>query len=621
VNLDDLEPELKWLQAHPEFEERPATIKEFVGPNYLNIEKRVRKSILKELVAIMGEESDGYHLTRYQRAMITGGIGIGKTTIASIVLPYLAHWVLCLQNPQEFFELLPGSRIAFMQMSTSGPQAKQVVFGDIKARIDHSPWFQSKYPYDKNFKTQLRFNEKEVWILPGDSAETTFEGYNILGGILDEADSHQVTDTKDYAEQGYTTIYSRITSRFEERGFILVIGQMKKGNGFAAKKYKEFLDDPGAYAVRMAIWESFGWDRYLNEDGTRDSFWYDTKRHDIIPSGAAKLIKGSTDNLIEIPNTYKQDFLNNPEKALRDLAGIPPLTGSPFISLTYKITEARERWLAHQNPGYVTGSDELVPVITSPVDAQNRMADWFRCQDPLKRVAHIDLAYSANGDGLGLAMGHVRETVEIDGEHKPYIVIDLVMRIHAPAGREIFLGDVRRIIYWLRDERKFRITKVTMDGFQSTDTMQQLERKRIQTELVSVDKQMLPYYDLREAIYEDRIEFPQYLVKLNESSMELTEVLVKELEELVDNGTKVDHPHGGSKDIADAVAGVTYTLMGDRTYSRKVVRLDALKGSGDAVAGEGLLRPELVGGIGAMRAPLPPVGATSWNPPSRGRSR
>jgi hypothetical protein len=35
---------------------------------------------------------------------------------------------------------------------------------------------------------------------------------------------------------------------------------------------------------------------------------------------------------------------------------------------------------------------------------------------------------------------------------KPYIVFDMLLRIHAAAGREIFLGDVRRMIYRLRDE-------------------------------------------------------------------------------------------------------------------------------------------------------------------------
>jgi hypothetical protein len=533
--------------------------------------------------------------------MITGGIGIGKTTVASIVLPYLAHWVLCLKDPQGFFNMLPGSRIAFMQMSTSGTQAKEVVFGDIKARIEYSPWFQQNYPFSKDFRNQLRF-PKDIWILPGDSAETTFEGYNILGGILDEADSHKLTQDKDYAEQGYTTIHTRVASRFGDRGFLLVIGQMKSATGFAARKYDEFKKDPKAYAVRMSIWESLGWDKFLKPDGSRDSFWYDSKRKEIVPAGIVEAVGG--DHLIEIPTAYRRDFDNNPEKALRDLAGIPPATGDPFISLVYKIEEARDRYKARFQ-------------VSTPVDPRGQVARWFRANDALKRAAHIDMAFSGQGDALALAMGHVSGQVETeDGEKKPYIIMDMLFRVHAPAGQEIFLGDIRRLIYDLREERKFRLNKVTMDGFQSTDTRQQLQRRRIFSEIVSVDKNLTPYYDLREAIYEDRIEFPEYMVRLRREDSHLTEVAVKELMELVDNGLKIDHPPDGSKDVADAMAGVVFTLMGDRSYHRRVARLDDL--TVDYQDGD-QNRPPALAGLSGMRAPLPPDGLAKWRPPSARR--
>jgi hypothetical protein len=605
-----LADEIKWLRDNPAFAERPATIREFVGPEYLNCESFMRKSIMDELEAIFGGEVTQNSMSVYSKAMITGGIGIGKTTIASVVLPYLAHWTLCLRDPQGFFNLLPGSRLAFMQMSTSGKQAKEVVFGDIKARIQYSPWFK-KYPYDPKFKNQLRFNQKEVWILPGDSGETTFEGYNILGGILDEADSHKVTEHKDYAEQGYTTINSRIESRFAQvqgqdgtvrsYGFLLVIGQMKKGNGFAAKKYREFKADPDAYAARMAIWESFGWDRYLDDNGERDSFFYHTERHEIIPKTVASLVKDvDKDKLIEVPNAFKLSFENSPQKALRDLAGIPPVTGSPFITLVHRITECRERWVTRYNKNNLD-----MEAIRAPVDPQNRIEKWFRCTDSLPRVAHIDIAYSSEGDGLGLAIGHVPEVVKIEGELKPIIVFDLLMRVKAPAGREIFIGDIRRIIYHIKDDLKFKIRFISTDGFQSTDTRQQFERRRIGTEIISMDRQLGPYEDLREAIYEGRVEFPEYLVNYNDNDTELTEIAIKELMELVDNGKKVDHPDGGSKDVADSMAGVVYTLMGDRSYhrNRKMVR-----DFDEPTSVETGLSP--YGGMqdfGDIKAPLPPA--------------
>lgn len=575
--------ELLWLKDHPDFEERPASIEEFLGEGYLNIRKGMREPLVKILIDLFGDEVNGHDIALVQRAMVTGGIGIGKTTLASIVLPYLTHWCLCLRSPQDYFDLLPGSRIAFMQMSTSGSQAKEVVFGDIKARIEHSPWFQRKYPYDRDFKNQLRF-AKDIWILPGDSAETTFEGYNILGGILDEADSHKVTKNKDYAEQGYRTIHTRITSRFEERGFLLVIGQMKKGIGFAATKFHELKRDPKAYTALMSIWESLGWEKFLNKDGSRDSFHYDSKRHEIVPPGAHL----AGDHILEIPTVYRTDFENNPELALRDLAGVPPPTGSPFITLAYKIPEAIDRW------------KERYEVDDSPVGPDGVIADWFECKSPLKRVGHLDVAYSPEGDALGFAMGHVHGVTEVEGERKPYIIFDLLMRMHAPPGREIHLGDVRRFIYSLQDDLGFNLHAVNTDGFQSTDTRQQLKRRRIRSELISVDKDLTPYYDLREAIYEDRIEFPPYVVRLRPEDTNMTEILVKELSELVDNGDKVDHPPEGSKDVADSVAGVVYTLMGTRAYHRNVVSMETIRQRREerAVGGNTIL--------GDGQAPIPP---------------
>jgi hypothetical protein len=590
--------EFEWLKKNPDFRERPASLLEFLGPGYLEIEKGVRDSIKEILSEIMGPVALADRPTAYPKALITGGIGIGKTTIASIVLPYLCHWVLCLKNPQDFFDLLPGSRIAFMQMSTSEDQAKEVLFGDIKARIKYSPWFRDNFPIDPTFKNQIRF-EGDIWILPGDSSETTFEGYNILGGIVDEMDSHKVTPNRDYAQAGYETIHARITSRFQERGFVLLIGQMKKSDGFAARMLAEYDRDDHAYTARLTIWESLGWKKFLKPDGTRDSFWYDTKRKQIVPTAVAEEIK--TDNLMEVPSVYRTDFENNPEKALRDLAGIPPAVGDPFISLAHKIEDARDRWCA-RNPGY-----------TTPVLPDGRIEPWFKAKDSLKRVVHIDIGYSSNGDAAGLSMGHVREVLDIDGEKKPYIVIDFMMRWKAPAGGEVMIADLRRMVYYLKDELGFKIKKVTYDGFESQDSIQQLRKRRYEAERVSMDRSMLPYSDLRDAIYEDRIEFPRYMAFLKRGDAKPIEIVYKELSELEDKGTKIDHPATGSKDVADTLAGVVYTLMGDRAYRRGVTDLGSFRESkqatGQATGTDNMFAPSIVNG--GIRMPalgsLPPL--------------
>ena len=554
--------EFYWLQANPHFIEKPASVAEFLGPQYLNIEGKVRPGLREELIILFGDTVNPKRIAMFEKAMFTGAIGIGKTTMASIVIPYMVHWVLCLRDPQDYYDLMPGSRIAFMQMSTSEDQAVETVFGDIKARVENSKWFAESYQFDPKFTKQLRF-PKNIWVLPGSSLETSFEGYNILGGILDEADSHKQTKDKDYADVGRDTIENRITSRYQDRGFFLVIGQMKKASGFAKKTYDEFRKDPKAHTVRMTLWESFGWKKFLKPDGTRNSFWFDVKRKNIITAQAAKMVLDEKPNehIIEVPEDYRHQFETKPEKALKDLAGIPPNAGDAFISLSYKIEEAVERW-QDANPGMDS------PVTSDPVRPQFK--DWFRAHTPLRRALHIDFAYSPDGDALGMAMGHVKHIIEMDGEQKPYISFDFLMRVKAAPGTEIMFSFIRQLVYELKDDLGFRIRIATLDGFQSTDTRQQFRKRRIPTEMLSVDKSKLPYEDLRDALYENRIEFPPYVTKLEISSQDEVQVAVKELMELEENDKKIDHPVSGSKDVADCMAAVTTSLMGDRAYSRGI---------------------------------------------------
>ncbi len=601
--------EAKWLATHPEFHQRPASIEEFLGVGYLEIESKVRPGLKAALKEIFGDEVNGDRIAHYEEAMITGGIGIGKTTFASIALPYMVHWVLCLKDPQGYFDLLPGSRIAFMQMSTSEDQALQVIFGDIKARVQHSPWFVQNYPMDDKFKNQIRF-PKDIWILPGDSAETTFEGYNILAGILDEMDSHKVTREKDYADDGFNTIQSRIASRYIDpktkghRGLIICIGQMKKGDGFAARKYEEMKSNPRAYVMRMSIWESLGWSNFLDENGERDSFFYDTKRKAVIPKLAAGMVKN--DDMIEVPNAYAAQFANKPEKALRDLAGIPPKTNDPFISLTDRIDDCVARWIDK------FGDESPVLPDMTPIP---KFAKWFKAEnDPRRRAVHIDLATSSNGDAAGIAMGHIEGFDEIDGETKAHVVIDCLIRLKARPGNEIMIADVRRIIYYLKEELGFRIHHVTIDGFQSTDTIQILKKKKYRAEYLSVDRNTLPYEDLREAIYDGRIDFPPYVTYVNHGDTTKYQIAIRELQQLSDTGKKIDHPANGSKDLADAMAGVVNTLMGDRSYRKGI---SSRTGRSDISNDEEL---EATGTAGQENVIKFPGAGVSYMPPAAGGS-
>lgn len=582
-NPNKVDP-VTWIINNSHFDERPATIEEFLGPGYLNIDRTqnptlpegtgVRAGVKAALIDIFGPDIDPQRISIARRAMFTGGIGVGKSTLASIALTYMVHWVSCLNDPQAFFRLLPDSPIAFMIMSTKATQAREVLFGKVKGLVDNSAWFKdnalpNQGKGEANIKNQLRF-PRNIWLVPGTSEETAFEGYDILGGVIDEGDSHKVTDLKDYADSGWTTIASRISSRFtdptdgDHRGLLMVMGQMKKQDGFMARKKKELEQDDKAVVVVQTIWESFGWDYYISrKTGKVETFYFDLIRKIVVPDLAAQAVQSPT--IIKIPITYKRDFESDPVKALRDLAGIPPAVEDPFISAVDRIDEAQDKWQKRFDyMGYTVNSDVTNPAFHPDFHAINAM----------KHAVHIDIGYSANGgDAMGMAMGHVEEIVEVDNEKKPYIVIDFVMRMRASGGQPLMLADFRQVVYYLRDELKFKIGVVTLDGFQSQDTIQILRQKRINTDLLSVDKTKGPYEDLRQAIYERRIEFPKYMTYLHKNETEKINIIRKELMELTDTGMKIDHPpKTGSKDCSDAIAGVTYVLMGNSAYRRGAAR-------------------------------------------------
>jgi hypothetical protein len=492
----------------------------------LNLKKEVRGPVLSILEDVFGDEVNPKKASKYTEVIFLAGIGGGKSFTSSVVISYLTYWIACLKNPQAFFNLAPDTRIALMNMSTSGPHAMDVVFGEVKARIDNSPWFKNKFPYDPEVKTRLAF-PKNIYILPGNSQETTFEGYNIFGGVIDEADSHKKTEDKDYAEVGYNAIKRRITSRFFNRGLLVIIGSPKSVYGFLVTKYHMAENKARTYRVWKATWELFDETTFGKE-----RFQY----------------KG-----LSIPMEYKEDFDESPELALRDLAARPSFAVEPFFSKSDALNDKE----------VISGLDPFEGYKFVLPNSQFELANWFVGDDKNPRYVHVDLGIDRErGDKCGFAMGKILGYTDfrrdINEEEKPIVQIELLLRIESIEGGEIQISDIRKFIYYLIENRGFNIVKVTYDGFQSTESIQQLKNKGINAGILSVDKDTTAYEDLREAIYDGRAKYYLYHPFLLEAQQL----------EIID-GKRVDHPVKGSKDVTDAVAGVFESLItGDTTPTR-----------------------------------------------------
>lgn len=234
----------------------------------------------------------------------------------------------------------------------------------------------------------------------------------------------------------------------------------------------------------------------------------------------------------KIPAEFETEAKRNPEAFKRDYMALPALALEPYFKNFSLIEKC------------------IDPNIESPVDDNGKLKPSFRGKTGKWYYIHVDLSHRR--DATGFAMAH---------DEGDKVVVDLMLRIQAPPDGEIKFSDIRERIYELY-ERGFRIHKVTFDGWQSIDSMQILKEKGYKCETVSVDKDTTAYDTLKEKINEGKLTLYLYEPFFQE---------VRRLE-LVD-GTKVDHPkNGGSKDVADAVAGAVRNAV---KYAGKLRQIKA----------------------------------------------
>lgn len=482
---------------HPEYEHRVVDILTFIdSPDYLNAGKECWHTIKDELQLLFSGV--------FTEAALCKAIGAGKSYEASIIITYLVYRTLCLKDPQGFYGLAKGSWIAFINQSIRAEQSKRVVFGEIKSRIDNCAWFQKYYPPDPNIRSELRF-PKNILVFPGNSQETFPLGFNLLGAVMDEAAYYTDTADHDVAEEMFNALHSRIKNRFGDRGLIVMISSPRYIDDFIEKKMKEAQANPQIFSVRKKLWEA-------KPSYYFSGHWIDFEEY-------------------KIPAEFDIEAKRNPEAFKRDYMAIPALALEPYLK-QYRLLE-RCIDLTRE----------------SPIDEYSRFKPWFRGKEKMWYYIHVDLSHRR--DATGLAMVHSEAT---------NIIADLMMRIKAPLGGEIFFSQVREIVFEL-EKLNFRIDGITFDGWQSIDSIQILREHGFDCSVFSVDKDTAAYDTLKEQIYEGK--FKTYLYPPFLEEMRRLEII---------NGAKIDHPpHGGSKDVADAVAGAVYNAVANIGALREVI--------------------------------------------------
>lgn len=534
--VDDLKEELVWKTD-------PVDPETFVNDEFfLNKPNALYPVVMDEFVKLNSGE--------YVEAVMTGGIGSGKTTLAQYTTAYQLYILSCMRDPHATFSLDPASEILFIFQSIHYGTAKMVEYDRFKSLIDSSNYFRRVFTYDKEIRSELKFPSRII-LRPVSGMETATIGQNVIGGIIDELNYMAVvTNSKSAVDGGvydqaislYNSVARRRRSRFMYRGrtpgILCLVSSRRYPGQFTDTKEEEAKNDPTIYVFDKCTWdikpESYSGERF-------PMFIGDETRKCRILEDDEEVEELAEEKLVKwIPVEHKVEFERDPINALREVAGVSTLARYPFIMDTGAIHLAVKK-----------GRKSIFSTDWCDFDRNHMGFRPNRFKDVREpRFAHVDLGLT--GDSAGVVVGYVKKFVEMEKggivEVLPHICIDGAVEVRPPKGGEIMFWKVRDMFFKLR-EMGLPISWVTYDSYQSVDSIQLLKNQGFMAGTQSVDIRE-PYDFMKTALYDQRIEMPDH------------DLLKKELASLEDNPEtgRIDHPPHFSKDVADALAGVVYGL-------------------------------------------------------------
>lgn len=503
--------------------------------------------------------------TRYNTVVLTGAIGLGKSTVAVICLLYMLYRLLCLRDPYLYYGMQPIDKLSISLMNITLENAKGVALDKMNQMILSSTWFMSHGKM--NGIVNLNYEpDKHIELITA-SSNNQIIGRCLFANFTDEA-NFSLTSDVEKAKKKQKTIISQVDARMKSR--FLRGTYLPTLNIIASSKNSEqsFLEDFIESKVRNESKNTLIVDEpQWIVDSRKDSpirFWVAVGNkflaNEVLPIDASDDLvaeyRAKGYNMIHVPIGYRENFVENLDGALQDIAGIATASSLKYIS--------GMKWTACINEQIQNPFTKEILEVGDNKEDTTQYYDFFdlsKVPSELKRkplYVHLDMSIS--GDKTGIAGTWITQKVASDSDTDQsktlFYRLAFSCAIKAPKGAQISFNKNKQFIYWLK-QQGFNLKKVTSDTFQSAPVLQDLKANGIDCDILSVDrltgegknKICEPYHYFKSTIYENRIE--AYKTNL------LTEEIVG-LERLSDG--HIDHTSAGinSKDISDAVCGSVF---------------------------------------------------------------
>ena len=530
------------------FEEEPVPLNVFVedraylgnpplSPVQFDLVKHIERIYLPELYPLMATEFGGYWAENVRMTNILTaqwGKGAGKDHTVRVAALRVAYLLMVLKSPQRYFSMPEQDSIHLLNIAYNAGQANRAFFKPMTEAVKRG-WFKDR----SDPKRDVIQYDKNIEAVSGHSEAEGQEGLNLILGVADEIDA------------------------FKSRAELVGQGKKAREASTTAESILEMMKTsastrfPDSYK-RVAI----SYPRYLGSTIQKLTL---EGRSDIEEMGddsnyyvSGPLATWEVNPRVKGKYQFASDYRKNPDEAAAKYECRPSRAVNAYFRNPQIFRIAVDRpdqpiSIEYETTEIVSPQTKNTSTVWQP---KFHFAEDFIPVQGARYAIHGDLAIK--GDRAGIAMSHVETwteqvvsmpqddgTVSEESMSVPVIRNDFTIGFEADIGatppREIQIRWVRILIFELI-KRGFYIAQVSFDSFQSSDTMQILESHGISVEKLSPDKDTGIWRALKDVASDGRLRMPW------------SEILQNEIEALSDLGGKVDHPPGGSKDYADALA-------------------------------------------------------------------
>ncbi len=557
------------------YEEEPVDIMTFVKDNNYLGSYFGEEEFFPCWVDPLNEIFPNPYVSPCNEIILTGSVGRGKTTAAITGICYDIYRNLIIARPQELYGLLPRTIMCFHIFNATLKLTNDVIVSQLRDIFYDSPFFRDHVRFAEKMRRQKKGSTlfpKNIDITVGSRPHHAM-GKAIIGSLFDEINFQSIVS--DQAYKNYNTLTRRQESRFMQKGGMIpghnwLVSSTDTELSFLQKHIENVKNNPTTFIYGGSIWEA-KWHKGIYSGKMFKVFIGDENKDPVVLEKKKDRKVYPKDKVMDVPVEHRNAFDIDVIGALREFGGVPVGGTSRRLFTSFeKFSSCMILDPYWENDVIEVSLEDDGDELYKHFDLDRYLKKRMHPGKP--RFIHIDTGVT--NDKLGLSSCYIagytnvkrfNDSTLTSTEYKePIIHVEYSVSVAPKKGSQIPFYKIRRFLLSHLRGQGVPIKKVSADGFESVDMKQLIARGGVEAEYISVDRTPDPYITFRNGVNEGRI-------LLSKNSL-----LKKECRELeiVSTGRReyVDHPEGGSKDVADSAAGCVTGALGTKLASVDMVQ-------------------------------------------------